>query len=59
MTKPLHGQFLRQRQEATNSKSGAWLALANVKKETEGLLIAAEVKNYCHQSEKQMNMKAM
>jgi len=30
-----------------------WLALANVKKETEGFLIAAEVKNYCHQSKKQ------
>ena len=42
MTKPLHGQFLRQTQQIADSKSWAWLTTGGLKKETEGLLMAAQ-----------------
>jgi len=42
MTKPLHGQLLRQSREVADSKSWAWLASGNLKKETEGFLMAAQ-----------------
>jgi len=42
MTKPLHGQFLRQTQQTADSKSWAWLTTGGLKKETEGFLMAAQ-----------------
>jgi len=42
MTKPLHGQFLGQTREVAGSKSWAWLASGNLKKETEEFLTAAQ-----------------
>ena len=42
MTKPLHGQSLRQTREVADSKSWLWLASGNLKKETEGFLMAAQ-----------------
>jgi len=41
MMKPLHGQLLTQTREVDDSKSWAWLASDNLKKETEGFLVAA------------------
>jgi len=42
MTKPLHGQFLGQSREVADSKSSAWLASGNLKRETKGFLMAAQ-----------------
>jgi len=42
MTKPLHGQFLRQTQQIADSNSWAWLTTDGLKKETEALLMAAQ-----------------
>ena len=42
MTKPLHGQFLRQTREVADSKSWACMMPGNVKKETKGFLTAAQ-----------------
>jgi len=42
MTKPLHGQFLRQTQQIADVKSWAWLTTGELKKETEGFLMAAQ-----------------
>jgi len=42
MTKPLHGQFLRQTQQIADSKSWAWLTTGELKKETEGFLMATQ-----------------
>jgi len=42
MTKPLHGQFLRQTQQVADLKSWAWPTSGNLKRETEGLLMVAQ-----------------
>jgi len=42
MTKPLCGQFLRQTQQIADSKSWPWITAGGLKKETEGLLMAAQ-----------------
>jgi len=42
MTKRLHGQFLRQRQQIADSKSWAWLTTGGLKKETEGFLMVTQ-----------------
>jgi len=42
MTKPLHGQYLRQTHQIADSKSWAWLTTGGLKKETEGFLMAAQ-----------------
>ncbi len=40
--KPLHGRFLRCTEEVASSKSWNWLKSGELKKETEGLITAAQ-----------------
>ena len=40
--KPLHGKFVRGTEEESGSKTWAWLKKGDLKKETEGLLTAAQ-----------------
>ena len=42
MAKPLHGQFPRQTEPVRGGKSWSWLERGELKKETEGLLMAAQ-----------------
>ena len=40
--KPLHGRFIRCTEEVASSKTWEWLRRAELKKETEGLIAAAQ-----------------
>ena len=41
-TKPMHGQFIRQTKELASSESWTWLQRGELKKETEGMIMAAQ-----------------
>ena len=43
MTKPLHGQFLRETREVADSKSWAWLTSGNLKKKTQDQALRTNV----------------
>ena len=42
LAKPLHGQFFRSTEKGRDDKSWLWLKNGKLKKETEGLIIAAQ-----------------
>ena len=41
-SKPMHGQFLRQTKDLSNNDSWQWLQRGKLKKDTEGLIMAAQ-----------------
>ena len=43
LAKPLHGQFFRSTEKGRDDKSWLWLKNGKLKKETEGLIIAARI----------------